>query len=134
MKSRYDVILNFRKNYLNYLKHLNYLELSRVTLSTCNTQELLFYLGTFILTKLKFLLWCGWIIWLSAIIGSIKLTDLMCTFSQWVWNLFFSNSLKKIFVFRTSSAPSFKCIVYHSNVYEKPWPCHTFWITCKTDL
>ena len=29
----------FSENYLNYLNYSNYLELSRVTLSTCNTQD-----------------------------------------------------------------------------------------------
>ena len=116
-----------KRRILNYLNYLNYLELSRVPRPTCNTQDnFCLYLGTFILTKPKFHLWCYWIIWLSATISSIKLTDHICAFSQCGSGIRFSQILWKRYLYLELQV----C----SNVHEKPCPCRTFWITCKIDF
>ena len=96
--------MNFPKNDLicSYL----------VTLSTGTYKIVLLHLGTFILTKLK----------------------LLCGDADWSWNyplpktnrsyigifsvgldLHVSNAIKKIFLLRTSSSLSFKCMLYILN-------------------
>ena len=60
----------------------------------------------------------------------------MCIFSAGL-DLIFSNVLKVIFVLSALSVLfSVQEITqkYAVTCMGSPWPCHTFWVTCKIDL